>query len=331
MEKILTVVIPSYNVEKYLNQTLASFINDEVMDEIEILIVDDGSKDRTAEIGRRYEEKHPNTFKLISKENGGHGSAINTGIKYATGKYFKNVDGDDWVNTVDFVKLVNALKKCNSDYVFTSYTNYNNQTGEFVEINQYNFENEISFEEFCIIDNNRMQMHALTTKTSILQENKITLDEHCFYVDAEFVLLPLAHVKTVSFFNLSVYIYRLALATQSVNIENFKKNRNQHEKVIWRIINQYVLDNKYNLFSEKAQENIEEKILGFIFTQFYLYFSFDSSDKKIKKELLNFDKELKKLSPSIYKKAYRANRIKLFRLLKNIAYKPCIKLIQKKL
>ena len=79
MEKILTITVPAYNVERFLDQTLASFADERVLDLLEVLIVDDGSKDHTAEITKRYEEKYPQTFRLISKENGGHGSTINRG------------------------------------------------------------------------------------------------------------------------------------------------------------------------------------------------------------------------------------------------------------
>ena len=84
-EKILTITIPSYNVEAYLEECLESFVNSEVMEEIEVLVVNDGSSDSTAEIAQRYADKYPETFRLINKENGGHGSTINTGIKEAKG------------------------------------------------------------------------------------------------------------------------------------------------------------------------------------------------------------------------------------------------------
>ena len=100
MKKILTVTVPSYNVEKFLENTLDSFVDERVLDDIEVLIVDDGSKDKTAEIGRKYEEKYPDTFRVISKENGGHGSTINRGIGEAKGKYFKVVDGDPKFNKI---------------------------------------------------------------------------------------------------------------------------------------------------------------------------------------------------------------------------------------
>ena len=109
-EKILTVTVPSYNVQAYLEDCLESFVNSEVMDDIEVLIVNDGSSDDTATIAERYVSKYENTFRLINKENGGHGSTINTGAREARGKYFKVVDGDDWVDTRSFIRLVKVLK-----------------------------------------------------------------------------------------------------------------------------------------------------------------------------------------------------------------------------
>ena len=112
-EKILTVTVPSYNVQAYLEDCLESFVNSEVMDDIEVLIVNDGSSDDTATIAERYVSKYENTFRLINKENGGHGSTINTGAREARGKYFKVVDGDDWVDTIllSYVLLLVLYKK----------------------------------------------------------------------------------------------------------------------------------------------------------------------------------------------------------------------------
>ena len=104
--KILSIIVPSYNVEKYLEHTLKSFVEETVLEEIEIIIVDDGSLDHTKYIAEKFCKKYSNTFRLISKKNGGHGSTINCGIEAAIGKYFKVVDGDDWVNTESFGRYV---------------------------------------------------------------------------------------------------------------------------------------------------------------------------------------------------------------------------------
>ncbi len=217
MEKVLTITIPSYNVEKYLNQTLDSFIQEEILEDIEVLIVDDGSKDRTPLIGKEYEKKYPGTFRVISKENGGHGSTINRGILEARGRYFKVVDGDDWVNTGDFGKMVKALKTCEADYVVTNYYEVNDKTGEKTpkDYKELSGKKIWKFEEAAAVT--QLSMHSLVIKTEILKNNHIRLDEHCFYVDVEYILYPVPYVKTVQYLDLYVYMYRLAVMTQSVS------------------------------------------------------------------------------------------------------------------
>ena len=108
MKKNLTISIAAYNVENYLEKTLDSLIIDN-LDKLEVLIVNDGSKDNTKKIAQKYCKKYPNSIKLIDKENGGYGSTINAGIKEATGKYFKQLDGDDWYNTENLNRLVEDI------------------------------------------------------------------------------------------------------------------------------------------------------------------------------------------------------------------------------
>lgn len=121
MEKILTVVVPTYNAEKYLRDNLESFEIPELMQDIEILIVNDGSTDHSLEIAREYAERYPDTYRVITKENGGHGSGINCGIEYALGSYFKVVDADDWVGKEAFVSLVRTLKTSDADVVYSGF------------------------------------------------------------------------------------------------------------------------------------------------------------------------------------------------------------------
>ena len=121
MEKLLTIVVPAYNVEKYIKNCLDSFIDLSVLRSLEILIVDDGSTDSTASLAHTYEQKYPYSFKVLSKENGGHGSTINYAIPRATGKYFKVVDGDDWLDKSLLPQFVQLLKHTHSmSYPMTS-------------------------------------------------------------------------------------------------------------------------------------------------------------------------------------------------------------------
>ena len=312
MQKVLTITIPSYNVEKYLKQTLDSFLSPEILEEVEVLIVDDGSKDRTAEIGKVYERQYPQTFRVISKENGGHGSTINRGIQEAKGTYFKVVDGDDWVDTEDFVKLVKVLKNCTAQYVVTNYYEVNDVTGEKTPVDYKVLkEKEIwSFEEAG--KRKQIAMHALVIQTSILKENQIRLDEHCFYVDVEYVLYPIPYVETLQFLDLFVYMYRLAVMTQSVSLQGYQKHMQNHIDVILHLT---------NFFQEYAKTGTEGKIdyIGkriaqMVGDQITVFMSFPEKDREIRQKFRAFDRELKEKSPEIYRRSgEESGTLRLFR------------------
>ena len=312
MQKVLTITIPSYNVEKYLKQTLDSFLSPEILEEVEVLIVDDGSKDRTAEIGKVYERQYPQTFRVISKDNGGHGSTINRGIQEAKGTYFKVVDGDDWVDTEDFVKLVKVLKNCTAQYVVTNYYEVNDVTGEKTPVDYKVLkEKEIwSFEEAG--KRKQIAMHALVIQTSILKENQIRLDEHCFYVDVEYVLYPIPYVETVQFLDLFVYMYRLAVMTQSVSLQGYQKHMQNHIDVILHLT---------NFFQEYAKTGTEGKIdyIGkriaqMVGDQITVFMSFPEKDREIRQKFRAFDRELKEKSPEIYRRSgEESGTLRLFR------------------
>ena len=101
MEKLLTVVIAAYNMEKYLPRCLDSIMSEKVRDRVQVIVINDGSKDKTSEIAHRYEDKCPDYITVIDKENGNYGSCMNAGVSIATGKYFRTLDADDWYNTQD--------------------------------------------------------------------------------------------------------------------------------------------------------------------------------------------------------------------------------------
>ncbi|MDD2980778.1 MAG: glycosyltransferase family A protein [Hespellia sp.] len=304
MKKILTVTIPSYNVEQYLNQTLDSFIEESIMEDIEVLIVDDGSKDTTAAIGREYESRYPGTFRVISKENGGHGSTINRGAAEASGTYFKVVDGDDWVNTKDFAALVQALKTCDADYVLTNYYEVNDQTGELTEKEFKRLKKGemppnvyLSFEE--VAAKMQIPMHALVIKTSILKDNQIRLDEHCFYVDVEYVLYPIPYVEKIAYFDLYVYMYRLAVTTQSVSIQGFQKHIQNHIDVIYHLTEFFEKYAATGVDPVKASY-IGKRIAQMVGDQVTIFMSYGAGSKWAKEEFIMFDQKLKGISSKIY-------------------------------
>ena len=214
--KILTISVAAYNVEKYIKKTLDSLIDDEILNKIEVIVVDDGSTDNTLSIIKDYESKFPNTFKVIHKANAGYGSTVNHSIKNANGKYFKLLDGDDWYDTNGLKRLVDELEKTNVDIVFNSFCkSIKGKTILGIDFNSKYFGREFGIDELDIDEG--IPMHAVTYKTSVLNESGLILKENRLYTDNYYVSIPLVKVENVKFLSFPVYYYRLGLSGQTMN------------------------------------------------------------------------------------------------------------------
>ena len=122
MEKILTIVIPTYNMQDYLRRCLDSLIvPEEQMKQLEVLVINDGSKDNSSAIAHEYQDKYPDTFRVIDKENGNYGSCVNRGLKEATGKYIKILDVDNRYANEEFVDFLKILSEIDVDLVVNDY------------------------------------------------------------------------------------------------------------------------------------------------------------------------------------------------------------------
>ena len=199
MNKILTITVPSYNAESYLLETIPTMLSVSNPEKLEIIIVNDGSKDNTLAVAQQLKENYPETIVIVDKENGGHGSTINSGIKIATGKYFKVVDADDWIESKNLSELIYYLEKCNDDEVISPFVKiYTDKNTEEIysykpKLNQKTYQ----YDEFLSEINELPKMHAICIKTEILQENNIQIDENCFYVDLEYNVFPMPYIKTI--------------------------------------------------------------------------------------------------------------------------------------
>ena len=245
MRKILTITVPTYNAERYLRDNLDSFCIPELLNDLEILIINDGSIDGSAAIAEEYVQRFPETYRVITKENGGHGSGINTGIRYATGKYFKVVDADDWVEKEAFIRLVQTLKEKDSDIVSSGFywvydegqknkTEFLRKKEMKIPFKDVEYQKEYVFDE--IADRIYIKMHNMTVKTEILKKHNIKVDEHCYYVDTEFITYPIPYVKTICFVEEFVYMYRLGRQGQSVSIEKMQYNEKNYDRVIASLV-----------------------------------------------------------------------------------------------
>lgn len=242
-DKILTISVAAYQVEQYLEKTLTSLLLPSLVDDIEVLVVDDGSTDRTAEIAERFQKMYPDTVRLIRQENGGHGAAVERGIQEAAGVYFKTIDGDDWVDEAAFQSLVQYLHEDDRvDIVCSAYDWVDHHTGKSIKRITHEFENLeygriYPFTEVC--DHIYVNMHAMTYRTQLIQKYMPPIDHHCFYVDAEYVLLPIPYIQSIAFLKESVYQYRLGIDGQSMNLRNMQKNCGDHETVLAKILEAY--------------------------------------------------------------------------------------------
>ena len=258
MEKKLSVTIPCYNVSEYLNETLDSLIRCRTIDFLDIIIVDDGSKDNTLDIANSYVKQYPDSIRIVAKENGGHGSTINEGLKIAVGKYFAVIDGDDWVDSGIMDELVNYLAKVDTDVVITGH--YKN----FVTINKeetfgYSENRETEYNIGYAIERNlRFPMTDICYRTKILQDMKLTIQEHTFYVDEEFCTLPFMHVSRIRFFGKGYYHYRIGSPNQSISLANTIKRIDHRIRVFKRI---YELTDLRDMASANSTY-INNKLIG---------------------------------------------------------------------
>lgn len=324
--KILTITVPAYKVEKYLKQCLDSFLVRDCLEDLEVLVIDDGSPDGSRDIALRYQERYPQTFRVISKENGGHGSAVNRGILEARGKYFKVVDGDDWVDPQALRKLIMFLKECRSDIVWSNYWWVDEKSGDkSLEMGQpfrdVEYGREYLFEEICPLL--YIKMHSMTIKTSILKDNCIQLDEGCYYVDTEYITYPIPYVQTITFLDGCVYMYRVGLGGQSVNIRSMQLRQADHLKVLNALL--YFYQKNYGEKMPEASAGqkryyVSQIINRVIASQFKIYLSFGPK-KGIKEKLKKLDEKLKEQYPVLYSEQ-KNKVVQLLRRTRFHLYKP---------
>lgn len=222
--KVLTIAIPCYNSAAYMDRAIESLLIGS--EDMEILIINDGSRDNTSMIADEYEKKYPNIIRAIHKENGGHGDAINTGLKYSNGIYFKVLDSDDWFDKKSLENVLQILKKMikNSmslDMLITNYVYENvsiqksksiNYKGAMPEGKIFTW-NDLGY----LKSSQNILMHSVIYRTEVLKKCNLELPKHTFYVDNIFVYKPLPYINTMYYADLDLYRYFIGREDQSVN------------------------------------------------------------------------------------------------------------------
>jgi glycosyltransferase involved in cell wall biosynthesis len=237
--KELSVIIPSYNVEAFLSCTLDSFLSCKELSNIEIIIVNDGSKDKTPEIANNYCKRFPDTIVLINKANGGHGSTINSGLKVAKGNYVIVVDGDDWVDSEAIDDLIKQLSNLTADVVISGH--YRNYVDNGTEEKRDYKEPKGTYADitYLLKKGYQIPMTDICYKVHLLRNIDLQIQEKTFYVDEEFCTIPFIAVKDVVFSGVSYYHYRLGNANQSVSIDNIVNRIDHRQRVFNRLLEIY--------------------------------------------------------------------------------------------
>lgn len=244
MEKYITFVVPCYNSQDYMERCIDSLLVGG--EDVEIVIIDDGSTDDTGNIADMYERVFPNIIRVVHKENGGHGSGINKGLELARGTYFKVVDSDDWLDEDAYQKVLYKIKGyCISeeqehltsmpDMIVTNYV-YDHLVEKKSRIMDYR--NIFPTEDMCdwnkinrFLPSQYLIMHALIFKTSLLRKVGVRLPEHIFYEDNLFAYQPLPVVKHIYYMDVNLYHYFLGREDQSVNEKVMMSRIDQHIRV----------------------------------------------------------------------------------------------------
>lgn len=257
MEKILSIIIPTYNMERYLTKCLSSLIvpDEELLKRMEVLVVNDGSKDNSSKIAHEFETKYPNTFRVIDKENGNYGSCINRGLKEATGKYIKILDADDSFQTSNLAAYMNLLNKTCIDLILTDYELVN-AAGDKIETRSFSIPpNEILDIKTHIGSLYRIQMHAVTFRTDLLKEMEYVQLEGISYTDAEWVFRPLTQGTTFLYLKKVLYKYLVGRSGQTADLNVWAKKYNERERIARKQI---------GIYEKSKKQNMDERLLDYL-------------------------------------------------------------------
>ena len=305
--KLLSFAVPCYNSAAYMKKCVDSLLKGG--EDVEILIIDDGSTDETARIADEYEAAYPSIVRAIHKENGGHGSAVNTGIENAQGLYFKVVDSDDWVKEEAYERILDALKGLTGgekvlDMLISNFV-YEKLGQERHKVMRYKHalpvERLFGWDEVRHFHKGQyILMHSVIFRTRLLRECGLKLPEHTYYVDNLYVFEPLPYVKNMYYLDVNFYRYYIGRVGQSVN-EDIMIGRIDQQITVNKLMIDYMTDNKSLIAPVKKMNHYMTSYLDIITTvsSILLIRSGTKENLTKKKELWNY---LKKKDWILYRK-----------------------------
>lgn len=304
MKKVLTIIIPTYNMDRYLDRCLSSLLVDEKhLDQFEALIINDGSKDRSSEIAHHYQERFPNTFIVIDKTNGHYGSCVNSGLQIASGTFVRILDADDCFDTEVFARFLDFLSQDEilekADIVLSNYTDVDIDLNPCRELRYTDYSGPVSLNDISEHDLLEWFMPGITYRTSLPVEHGYKQLEGVVYTDLEWAFTPAAYAKALYKFDESLYLYVHGREGQSVNDAVHARNLQVEIQVIERLISTYgrisgQIAPESSVFLRKRLSLLSSHIYQYFLLTFLRY-------KPSISQLQSFDQFLKKEDPALYK------------------------------
>lgn len=275
MNKLLTVVVPVYKVEKYINKCLDSLIvPEEQMKKLEVIVVNDGTPDNSSIMAKEYEKRYPETFKVIDKENGGHGSAWNKGVELATSKYLRFLDSDDWLSNIS--EFISSLEKFDVDLIFTGvrqtfedgrndkdFMGVAMNPGVVYDVEKYDW----TLTNNMYNGHNVMNFQMCTYKTDILKRFHPVFLEKMYYDDEILFALPLLSSKSFVYFDFILYNYLLGRVGQTMDPKVMARNIDFKIKTRKYLVN---FCNAHPAQSDNVRRKIQYILNSRIFSTYFL-------------------------------------------------------------
>ncbi len=303
MSKVLSLIIPSYNMERYLDKCLSSLIIPSI-ESLDVIIVNDGSKDSTSEIAHGYSKRFPTVFHVIDKTNGNYGSCINVGIKEAKGKYIKVLDADDYFNPDDLEKYLQKISDIDVDLIITNY-NIVNEDGQVTKKWNFSEVKPNSIYDIANIESNicdeLFQMHAVTYRTENIRALNYRQIEGISYTDQQWMFLPMSMVQKVFYNDVFLYQYLVGREGQTVSSDAYVRNFRALQIISKQMIDDYhkiVINNSY--FKYRIRRQLE--------TLYYILL-IRKKEEESNSALIEIDNQVKEQIPDLFEEL---NNIKLF-------------------
>ena len=302
--KTLSIIVPCYNSQDYMERCINSLLLGG--ESVEVIIVNDGSVDKTYEIAENYKKLFPQIIKVIHQKNGGHGQAINSGLEKATGTYVKVVDSDDWLEANayhELLQLLNNHQENSLDMIISNYV-YEKVGVKKKKVMKYTrfmpTKQVFGWDDVRFPFGKYLLMHSVIYRTELLKRINLQLPQHTFYVDNLYVFKPLQEVKRMYYLDVDLYRYYIGREDQSVNEDVMISRIDQQIYVNKQLIRHY----SNTEYPELSVKKYMQKHIEIVTTVSSILLLKDGSEESLKKKeaLWAF---LKSTNPKLYKKLRR--------------------------